>query len=90
VFITTEGEKSSNVSRPVLRTGIEYNAIKGLYLRAGVSNNPNQNNFGVGYNFGNFRTDVFVSFNSNIGYSSGIGIVYSPQNIIKKEPSVTE
>lgn len=76
LFITSEAEKSSNVTKPVIKAGVEYNAIKGLYFRAGVSGNPMGNTFGVGYYTGNLKADVFVAFNSRVGYSSGIGLAY--------------
>jgi hypothetical protein len=76
LIFTSDAEKSSNVTKPVIKAGLEYNAIKGLFLRAGFSGNPLENSFGIGYHTGNLKTDLFVAFNSRIGYSSGIGIAY--------------
>jgi hypothetical protein len=85
LIFTSDAEKSNNVTKPLLKAGIEYNVIKGFFLRAGISSNPIENSFGFGYQTGNLKADLFVAFNTRVGYSSGIGIAYSLKSKAKAD-----
>ncbi len=60
----------------VFKTGIEYNIVKNLYLRTGISTNPVLNSFGLGLLFKNFKADMAFSKHPVLGYSTHFSLSY--------------
>jgi hypothetical protein len=60
----------------VYRAGIEYAVISNFFLRAGISTNPTQYNFGVGYNFKGLQLDVSFANHQVLGFYSQFGLSY--------------
>ena len=77
VFFTIEGEKDMLYEKAVFRSGLEYNVIKGLYLRAGFSTNPTQYAFGVGYNFKGVQLDFSMKSHEVLGFYPQFGLSYT-------------
>jgi hypothetical protein len=77
VFVTAETEKSTYF-KPIIKGGIEYQFNDYLYLRAGLSNNPNVIAFGFGLHLKNFQLDIGTSQHAVLGYSPQIGLTYAP------------
>jgi hypothetical protein len=88
VFITGDVYKSNQSMKPGGGLGIEYIIYNGLYLRTGVSSNPIQNTFGVGYVVGNLKADIYAGFNYRLGYSSGVSLSYSFKKSSVKEITI--
>ncbi len=62
--------------KSVVKTGIEYEVIKSLFLRAGFSSNPNLFHFGLGYRFSKISFDLAFSNHQVLGYSSHFSMSY--------------
>ena len=60
-----------------IKLGGEYQAHKKIYLRAGVSTEPFQNSFGIGFNHSNLKIDIAAAYHSTLGYSPNISLTYS-------------
>lgn len=72
-----EIEKNTDHEGVSLRGGLEYEALKNFYLRAGVQTNPGLLSFGVGYEIRFARIDVAAQLHQMLGASIQIGIVFS-------------
>ncbi len=59
------------------RTGLEYLLLKKIFFRAGMTTNPNQFSFGLGYLYNNLQFDLATSYHQVLGFSPSIGISYS-------------
>ena len=59
------------------KSGIEYQVIKQLYLRAGINTNPASYHFGLGYQFYQIIADLAFSHHQVLGYSTNISLRYS-------------
>ena len=75
VLLTIETDKELDY-KPTYRTGIEYHFLKNLYLRTGISANPNQNFFGIGYAFKRFNFDIAFSTHEVLPMTSHFSINY--------------
>lgn len=73
--ICAEAEK--NIYYPMmLKCGLEYNIIKSIFVRTGISTNPVINTFGFGFNFSNFKLDFSSSIHQVLGYSPQFSLSY--------------
>ena len=72
-----EIEKNTCREGVSLRGGVEYEAIRNLYVRAGVQTNPNILSFGIGYALRFVQVDVAAQMHSVLGASLQIGMVFS-------------
>ncbi len=75
LFIVSEVEKDVDFPGSV-KVGVEYQAIKNLFLRAGVSTNPFRNSFGFGYQWKGVQLDVAASYHEVLGYSPQVSFGY--------------
>lgn len=75
VFLAVEAEKDINFS-PILKVGVEYQAIEMLYLRGGISTNPTQSSFGFGLKFTQFKIDLSSSFHQTLGLTPTVSLIY--------------
>jgi hypothetical protein len=73
------GEVEKDILFPVrVRMGLEYQLLDVLYLRTGVSTEPTQLSFGLGYSLQEqWRFDFAANYHQYLGFTPGIGIVYS-------------
>ncbi|MFW5886762.1 MAG: hypothetical protein ACOCUL_03295 [Bacteroidota bacterium] len=60
-LLTIEGKKDLE-KKPVIKSGIEFMLMDELYLRAGISSNPMQNAFGLGYSLGKITADIAFTY----------------------------
>lgn len=75
VFIAIEGYKN-DMFKPEFRSGIEYHIVPQLFLRAGVSTNPNNNSAGFGLLIKKMKLDVSVSYHRVLGYTPQLSLGY--------------
>lgn len=75
VIVTVETDKNLDF-KPTYKAGFEYHFIKGLYLRTGISANPNQNFFGMGYAFKSLSVDVAFSTHEVLPMTSHFSVNY--------------
>ena len=59
------------------RSGVEYQIIDILWLRAGFASNPSEATFGFGVYFKNLRIDMASQYNFTLGLTPAIGIAYT-------------
>ncbi len=77
LLLCTEIEKDLELM-PRWRTGISYQPVKTLSLRAGYATEPSMLFFGVGFNFGNgLQADMAGSFHQTLGFSPSAGVVWN-------------
>lgn len=84
VFIALETEKDID-KKAIVKAGLEYNPIKELYLRAGVSTNPSLSCFGIGVNLKQFKLDLSSTYHSTFGFSPQVGLMYKFETKQKSE-----
>lgn len=72
-----EIEKDTQREGVSLRGGLEYEAAKSFYIRAGVQTNPGILSFGVGYAIHFAQVDVAAQLHNELGASLQIGMVFS-------------
>jgi hypothetical protein len=72
-----EIEKNTDHEGVSLRGGLEYEALKKFYLRAGVQTNPGLLSFGLGYEIRFVRIDVAAQLHQLLGASIQIGMIFS-------------
>ena len=72
-----EIEKNTEREGISLRGGLEYEAVKNLYLRAGAQSNPGILTFGVGYAIRFAQVDVAAQLHNELGASIQIGMIFS-------------
>ena len=75
LFISGETEKDIDFS-PVFKVGVEYMMMDDFYLRAGISTNPIQNSFGIGYVLNKLKVDVAFSLHQVLGVTPHFTVVY--------------
>ncbi|MBE9469042.1 MAG: hypothetical protein IMY72_12085 [Bacteroidetes bacterium] len=75
VLLTIETDKELDY-KPTYKTGVEYHFLKNFYLRTGISANPNQNFFGMGYVFKRFSFDIAFSTHEVLPMTSHFSINY--------------
>ena len=72
-----EIEKNTDYEGVSLRGGLEYEALKDFYLRAGVQTNPGLLSFGLGYEIRFARIDVAAQLHEILGNTIQVGMVFS-------------
>ena len=72
-----EIEKDTEREGVSLRGGLEYEAIKNLYIRAGVQTNPGILSFGLGYAIRFAQINVAAQLHNELGASVQIGMIFS-------------
>lgn len=72
-----EIEKNTEVEGVRLRGGLEYEAIKNFYIRAGVQTNPGILSFGLGYAISFAQINVAGQLHNVLGPAVQIGMVFS-------------
>lgn len=75
VVMTLEAEKDIDMPERY-HVGMEYNPVKALYLRAGVSTGEVQSHFGVGVRAGPVDIDLAVSVQSQLGTTPMLNLNY--------------
>jgi len=76
ILITLQGD-DSNQSTPVFRTGIEYNPVRNLSIRAGMSSNPMSLAFGLGWRVKGMTFDLAFSYHEVLGYTPYLSLSYT-------------
>ena len=72
-----EVEKNTEREGISLRGGVEYEAFKSFFIRAGVQTNPGILSFGVGYAISFAQINVAAQLHNDLGSSIQIGMVFS-------------
>lgn len=72
-----EIEKNTEREGVSLRGGLEYEAFKRFYIRAGVQTNPSILSFGLGYSISFARIDMAGQLHNELGASVQVGLVFS-------------
>lgn len=75
VLCTVEAEKELQYN-PIYKVGMEYRFLENLYIRAGVTSNPNQMSLGIGYVFKRIKADISFSSHQVLGISPHIGFSF--------------
>lgn len=77
VFVVAEVENAL-YQNPVLRGGLEYHPVDILYVRAGISGNPFNSNFGFGLQMKKFQLDFAGAFHQVLGFTPKISLTFNP------------
>lgn len=72
-----EIEKNTEHEGISLRGGLEYEAVRNLYIRAGVQTNPGILSFGLGYTISFAQVNVAAQLHNQLGASVQIGMIFS-------------
>lgn len=72
-----EIEKNTDREGVSLRGGLEYEAVRNLYIRAGVQTNPGILSFGLGYAIRFAQINVAAQLHNELGSSIQIGMIFS-------------
>ena len=72
-----EIEKNTDREGVSLRGGLEYEAVRNLYIRAGVQTNPGILSFGLGYAIRFAQINVAGQLHNELGASVQIGMIFS-------------
>ena len=72
-----EIEKNTEKEGASLRGGLEYEAFKQFYIRAGVQTNPGILSFGLGYTIRFAQINVAAQLHNELGASVQIGMIFS-------------
>ena len=76
VLVTAEFEK--NVEYDLrFKAGVEYEALKNFYFRAGMGTAPIEFTFGTGYDFNFLQLDIGSAYHQILGWSPHISITYT-------------
>ncbi|HEX2920956.1 MAG TPA: hypothetical protein VHO50_07320 [Bacteroidales bacterium] len=75
VFAGAEIEMHTG-SRPLLRTGIEYEALKKLFLRCGFCTENTSFSFGTGYALDFMKIDLAFSTHERLGITSSASLIF--------------
>lgn len=75
LYIATETEKDIDFD-PVFKAGVEYMMIKDFFIRAGISTNPVQNSFGIGYVHKRLKADIAFSTHQILGITPHFTVIY--------------
>jgi hypothetical protein len=77
VFVVAEVENAL-YQKPILRGGLEYHPVDILYVRAGISGNPLNSNFGFGLQMKKFQLDFAGAFHQVLGFTPKISLTFNP------------
>lgn len=72
-----ELEHNTNRGGITLRGGLEYEAAKNLFLRAGLQANPGILSFGLGYEISILQINVAAQLHQQLGSTIQIGMIFS-------------
>ena len=72
-----EIEKNTEHEGISLRGGLEFEAVRNLYIRAGVQTNPGILSFGLGYAIRFAQINVAAQLHNELGASVQIGMIFS-------------
>ena len=72
-----EIEKNTEKEGVSLRGGLEYEAFKQFYIRAGVQTNPGILSFGLGYTIRFAQINVAAQLHNELGASIQVGMIFS-------------
>lgn len=75
LYVAAETEKDMEMN-PVFKAGIDFMIIENLFLRTGISTNPTQNTFGLGYKLKRFRADIAFSTHQVVGLTPHFSLSY--------------
>ena len=75
VLCTVEAEKDLEY-KAIYKAGMEYRFMENLFLRAGVTSNPNQMSFGIGYVYKRIKADIAFSSHQVLGITPHVGFIY--------------
>lgn len=76
VILLAEAFKQSGFDTE-FRMGAEYNLLKNLHVRAGITTKPFRYTFGFGYDYKEFSLDVASSVHEQLGYSPMVSLQYA-------------
>lgn len=78
VFAGFETEISDRpVSKPLIfRTGVEYEALKNLFIRGGFSTENSSFSFGLGFGFEFLKLDVAFATHDRLGITSSASLIF--------------
>jgi hypothetical protein len=74
-LLSVEFEKDMDYS-VIIKTGVEFEILKKVFLRAGVSTEPTTFSFGLGYALNSFKLDIAFSKHEVLDYSPSISLRY--------------
>lgn len=60
----------------ILKFGMEYHLIDQIFVRGGLSTNPNRFSFGIGLNINGFNIDFGTSYHQILGFSPKAAMYY--------------
>jgi hypothetical protein len=75
LFAGIEAEMSSG-SKMIVRTGLDYEAAKNLWLRGGYSTNSNSFSFGLGYLTKILQIDLGFLTHEKLGVTSSVSLIF--------------
>jgi hypothetical protein len=75
VLLSTEAEKDL-IAKIIYKAGVEYHILNKIYLRTGISSNPLQNSFGLGYDSGKLKMDIAFVTHQALGITPHISVNY--------------
>ncbi len=78
VMLAVETQKETNL-HPVWKLGIEFEALDHFFLRGGLSSNPTNGSFGIGYEIIGLRADLAFSYHPQLGFSPHFTFTYAIQ-----------
>ncbi|MEA3317979.1 MAG: hypothetical protein U9R54_08480 [Bacteroidota bacterium] len=76
VLLSLETEKDLEYD-VIYKAGIEYQIIENVSLLAGVSTNPSQNAFGIGFNWKGLNADIAFMHHQTLGYKPHLSLNYA-------------
>lgn len=75
VLITAEAQKKPDYPL-VLKTGLEFEPVKNLALRFGVSGRPVQYTAGIGYRVKEVTTNIAFSYHTHLGFTPSVSLQF--------------
>jgi hypothetical protein len=76
VLFLLEGSKTI-IDKVRVKLGVEYQAVKNFYVRAGVSGAPIEFSFGLGYKWKMISIDAGLSYQQLLGWSPHFSLTYT-------------
>ena len=75
MLLLAEYEQRTN-THGVFKIGMEYHLIEQIFIRGGLSTNPNLFSFGFGLNINGFNIDFGTSYHQVLGFSPKMALFY--------------
>lgn len=75
LLLVSEYEQGLN-DRGMLKVGMEYQLIEQIFVRGGLSTNPNLFSFGFGLNLKGMAVDFGTTYHQTLGFSPKVGMYY--------------